>query len=259
MLKQNKYTKSVLNLILLAFCFLGIIKLQTPSLNQETKIDLDYLERQQRIKQSELNLFARTPYFGFNNLVSDWLFLNFIGYYGDAEAREINGYNLLVDYYELIVKTDPRFVQAYFNLDPATTYFAGRPDKSVAFMNYGLQYIEPNQLLAYQIWLFKATNELLFLGNTPEAKKSFQMAAKWVKIENTENSASFSQIFKTTAKYLEDNPDSRNARLSSWLMVLDRARDETVKQFALQKLEELGAQIIVEGNSLSVKMPPEDE
>ncbi|WP_155083768.1 hypothetical protein [Cyanobacterium aponinum] len=252
-LKLNRLFISAI--LIVSFCGFVIVKLQKPLLNKE-KIETaqDFL-RKESITQSQLDLIHRFPTLGFQNLIADKLFLDFIQYYGNAQARQVTGYGLLPDFYQLIVKRDPRFVTAYLTLDPATSLFAGRPDLSVEYLNFGLKYISPEQPLAYQIWLFKAIDELLFLGKTEEARKSFEMAAKWAKKANTPQTLAFSQRYAETAEFLKQNPDSKKARASAWLMILGNARDDQVRQIALANLEQLGAKITVNGNQFSVDIP----
>lgn len=200
-------------------------------------------------------MLKKIPTFGFNNLLANWAFLDFVQYYGDAPARQVTGYRLLPEYFESIVKKDPRFVNAYLLLDTATTLFAGRPDVSVDLMNYGLNYLKPEQPSAYQVVAYKAIDELLFLGKTEEAKKSYEMASRWAKIENTETSLTIAQRLDETAQFLEKNPDSKLARASAWLMIFGNAREDIVRKLALAKLKELGAEITFTENSVSVKMP----
>ena len=123
-------------------------------------------------------------------------------------------------------------------------------------MENGLSFIQPKQERAYQVWLFKATDELLFLGKTKEAIKSYETAAQWAQMANTEEGLKFSKIYKGTAEYLKRNPDSRRVRASSWMMILGNARDNQTRDFALQNLRDLGANIAIEeGGALSITIP----
>ena len=253
--KIAKYSQTIFSLTTFLVCISIIVALQKPLLKEVKQVNINDLQRQEKLNESKLKIISKINkinLFNFENLIADWLFLNFIQYNGDVQARNANGYNLLPNYYELIVKQDPRFVESYFFLDPSTSLFAGRPDISVELMSYGLKFIRPEQSKAYQVWLFKATNQLLFLGNSQEAKISFEQASEWAKIENTEQSLQ-------TAEFLENNPDSRKARASSWLMVLNNAREDEVKQIALNNLRKLGASIVIEGNIISVKIPEDFE
>jgi hypothetical protein len=255
MIKIHQYRSFFIPVVILVLSVLTIVTLQKPLLNQEKKLSPEDFKQEDILRQSQLSFWKKFPSLGFNNLIADGLFLNFVQYYGDGKARDITGYDLLSKYYELIVKNDPYFLKAYFVLDPATSLFAGRPDLSVEYLKYGLKYITPDQPLAYQLWLFKATNELLFLGKTEDARKSFEMAAQWAKKENSENSLVFSQIFSETANFLEKNADSKKARASAWLMILGNAREDKVRQIALKNLQELGAKITINGSQVSVSIP----
>lgn len=232
-----------------------IATLQKPLLKTDNNLTADDFRKQEALKRSQLELLKKMPTLGFNNLLANWAFLDFVQYYGDVPARQVTGYRLLPEYFESIVKKDPRFVNAYLLLDTATTLFAGRPDVSVDLMNYGLNYLKPEQPSAYQVVAYKAVNELLFLGKTEEARKSYEMASQWAKIENTETSLTIAQRLEETAQFLAKNPDSKLARASAWLMIFSNAREDSVKKLALAKLEELGAEVTFTENSVSVKMP----
>lgn len=240
---------------LVIICFLGIGSLQNKVLNRKTNLTAEDFRQQQNLTGVQLKLLQKMPSLGFDNLLADWTFLNFIQYYGDATARDATDYSLLPDYYELVVKKDPRFVKAYFLLAPATTLFGGRPDVSVDLMNYGLNYITPEIPLAYQVLMYKGIDELLFLGKTEEAKKSYEMASEWAKIENTEISLPIGQRATEMAEFLKGNPDSRLARASSWMMIFTNTREDVVREFALNEMKKLGAEVTFKGNVVSVSMP----
>ena len=84
--------------------------------------------RQEERLQASLAIQQRLPTLGFENLAADWTFLQFIQYYGDTDARNITGYSLNDDYFELIVDRDPRFYEANLALSTATSLF-GRPPR----------------------------------------------------------------------------------------------------------------------------------
>lgn len=261
MIKQfingKTFRNNLLVTILFLFCITGIIWLQKPFLNRKDNITIEQYQKEQNVRELKLKLFRKIPSLGFENLIADWLFLDFIQYYGDAKAREVTGYDSAPDYFELVVKKDPHFVTSYFILEPASTLFAGKPEKSVELMNYGLKYIDSSSPLAYQVWLYKGISEVLFLGKIPEAKKSYEMAAKWAEIENTPSSLSSAKIARQTAAFLAKNPDSKSARAGSWMMILGNARDEQTRAMALENLKALGATVTFKDNLLSVQMPEE--
>ncbi len=257
MIKQF-FRQNIVNLLIICPSMILIIVLQKSLLGQNDQLtSADYV-RENDLRKTKLDLLIKMPRLGFDNLVSNWAFLDFIQYYGDVEARQVTGYELLPQYFQAVVKKDPRFVNSYLYLDTATTLFAGRPDVSVDLLNYGLNYLSPAYPLAYQLWTYKGTNELLFLGETQKAKQSFQTGAKWAREQNTEDSMVIAQRLEEMAEFLAKNPDSRNARIGSWFMIFSNAREDVVRNLALKNIEELGGKITITEDRISVKVPEEN-
>ena len=255
---RSKFKLIIISAVIL-FCIAGIFYLQKFRLNvQENALNQSYLKQEQNQKIS-LNLLNDFSSFGFNNLIADWTFLNFIQYYGDAPAREQTGNSLSPNYFEAVVKNDPLFIDAYFLLAPATSLFAGQPQKSVDLITKGLRYVSPDMPLAYQLWTYKAVDELLFLGDTEAAKKSYQMAAQWARYQDDEMSRLNGARAAETAQFLETNPDSKQAQVGAWLMIFGNARDEQTRREALRRIEALGAKVIITPGKVSVQMPEENE
>ena len=75
-------------LLIFLFSLIGIAYLQLPMANQK-KENLTKVEalRQQEKEGVKINLLKNLPDFGFNNLVADWIYLQFIQYFGDR-ARD---------------------------------------------------------------------------------------------------------------------------------------------------------------------------
>ena len=245
--------------IIIFLATIGIARLQMPILEQgEVMTSQEEYLRAEKNNQVELNLLKKIPSLGLQNLIADWTFLNFVQYYGDSQARDMTGYSLAPDYFEVIVKQDPRFVDAYFLLEPATTLFAGQPQISVDLISEGLEFIQPQQPLAYQLWLYKGIVQILFLNDIEGAKKSYRMAAHWARLEDTAKSLHAAAIAEQTAAFLEQNPDSRKVVASAWLMIFVNAKDDQTRAIALKNIDDLGGKIIVEGNSLRVKLPEDN-
>ncbi|AFZ48661.1 hypothetical protein Cyast_2718 [Cyanobacterium stanieri PCC 7202] len=257
-LKNINYLSLISPLVLIILCVLSIGQLQKPLLTRQIDLTPQDIQQQETLTRTQLHLIQTLPTIGYDNIIAGWNFLNFVQYFGDGNARDITGYSLVPEYYRIIVNKDPRFVTSYLFLDTATSLFAGRPDISVELMEQGLQHLSPEIPSAYLVWTYKGINELLFLGRTQDAKQSYQTASEWAKIENTETSIAIRQRALETAQFLENNPDSRSARASAWMMILGNAREEEVRQLALQQLDELGAQITIDGNNLSVTIPQDD-
>ncbi len=241
--------------------------LQLPQLNQLKRgsQDTSTAELQQEIEAEKvrLNLLQKFPTFGFNNLLADWVFLNFLQYFGDDEVRAKTGYQLSPDYFEVIIDRDPKFLQAYFFLSGSTSIYAGIPQRSVALMEKGLQFLRPKAPpQSYYVWRYKGIDELLFLGEGKAAQHSFEMAAEWASYYNDAESQSVAAISRRTAQFLERKPDSRIAQANAWSLVLSNAiksNDKGSAQLAINRIEALGGQVsISEEGAVKVFLPKED-
>jgi hypothetical protein len=204
----------------------------------------------------KVNLLKNLPAFGFDNLFADWGMLQFIQYYGDEEARKQTGYHLSPDYLEVIVNNDPRFVLAYMIISPASSINAGRPDRTVSLMNRGLKSLTPDIAKAYYVWLYKGVDELLFLGDIPEAKKSYTMAEDWA---NRAGNKSIASTAQGTVQFLSTKPDSRGAQVGAWLMVYINVADKETKALAKRNIERLGGKLILYDNGRIQAIPPKND
>ena len=144
------------------FSFILIIFLQQNYLKSaEAEDKIDYAREEDAIKFS-LDVQRKLPSFGLQNLIADWTFLKYIQYHGDAEAREATGYPLISNFFESIVDSDPRFVEAVLTLSTANSLFAGRPDQTVNYMDKVLETITPETSpLAYYVWIYKGVNNVV--------------------------------------------------------------------------------------------------
>ena len=89
---------TIVSLSLLA----GIFASQLVNLNDfkasSDKPSINEIERQHEVIALRLQLLSRLPDFGFSNLMSNWIFLNFLQYFGDSAARDVMGYDLSPDF-----------------------------------------------------------------------------------------------------------------------------------------------------------------
>ena len=255
---QN-YLKNIIIPIFMLLCLAGIVSLQMSAIkDREKPIDKTAYLKEAKQKALRLDLLKKLPSFGFSNLITDWSFMDFVQYYGDAAARQQTGNSLSPDYFEVLVNKDPRFVTAYFYLSPATSLFAGQPEKSVSFTAKGLKSITYTMPLSYQLWIYKGTDELLFLGDNQAAQNSYNMAAKWAKLENTETSLISGARATETAQFIATNPDSKRARIGAWMMILANARDDRARLLALRRIQELGGRVLLTSDKVTVKIPEKD-
>ena len=199
-------------------------------------------------KQSEqqealrLKMLKALPTFGFDNLVADWTFLKFLQYFGDDEARDITGYGLSPDYFDIITRRDPRRVEIYPFLSVAISFYQAKPEIAVQLMERGTNalsaQIDPQ---AWTVWRNKGLDELLLLGDIPESIRSHEMAADWV--EKTPEGKQLAPIFRNTAEFLRRDPDSVQVRFMSWSSVYAQTKDKFVRSRAREALVKLGAQV----------------
>lgn len=258
------YRETVNTFLTIIVCILGIGLMQLPRMhsflnNQETA-SVEALEREIKAEQVRLNFLRQTPSFGYENLIADWVYLNFIQYFGDEEARDKTGYTASPKYFEVILGHNPRFLDAYLGLSVSTSLYAGLPERSIELMEHGLQFLSPQVPdKAYYVWRYKAIDELLFLGDAQASKKSLMKAIDWASTYQDEESKNVAKISERTVKFLRTNPNSKHARISTWVMVLNNGVDKNTQQRAIREIEALGGKVVKtpEGNN-QILFPQKD-
>lgn len=218
----------------------GSLKLEAEGLS-ETDSDAFAVATKTHEQQQalQLQLLKILPSFGYDNLMADWTFLNFLQYFGDEPARELTSYELNDDYFDVISQLDPRWVDMYLFLSTSVSFYQGQPQIAVELMSRGTDALSPQiSNTAWLVWRLKAIDQLLLLGDTPGAITSLSRAAEWA--ENTPYS-DFAPQFRQAAEALRQNPDHLLVRLNAWLSVYYQTTDELVRQRATQELLALGA------------------
>nr|WP_228055984.1 hypothetical protein [Microcoleus sp. LEGE 07076] len=189
-----------------------------------------------------LKMLKTVPSFGFDNLISDWTFLKFLEYFGDDEARDVTGYNLSEDYFDIITRRDPKWADIYLFLSTAVSFYQGKPETAVKLIERGTNALSrQTHPQAWIVWRTKGIDELLLLGDIPESIRSHEMAAEWV--EKTPDGPKLAPIFRATADYLRRDPDSVQVRFNAWSTVYYQTTDKLVRQRAKQALVKLGVQV----------------
>jgi hypothetical protein len=242
----------------------GIVWLQVSRLAQlearanQSQTKAEYLREEQQT-QASLQVLAKMPALGFDNLIADWSFLSFIQYFGDDKARPQTGYKVSPEFFKLAVDRDPRFLGMYSYLSAGVTLYAGKPQETVRLLQQGASTIPPAmQPDAYFLWQAKGTDELLFLGRSADARKSYETAAAWASQSPKADLQAIAARSRRTAQFLASNPDSRRARVGAWFNILTNAIDDPTRQFALRQIKALGGTISVQNGALQVKLPKED-
>lgn len=260
---QMKFTSSLVTSAVAVLCVLALIGLQLPQLNQliskSKTAPIEELKREVATEKLRLDLLQKIPSLGFSNLIADWTLLSFLQYFGDDPARDRTGYELSPEYFRTIIDRDPHFIQAYLFLSTSVSLFAGEPEKAIALMDKGIQSLTPEQPRAYYTWRYKGIDELLFLGNTKTAEKSFTKAAEWASEFADEESQNIAALSRKTAQFLATDPDVKVAQEGAWAMILVNAlnaNDERIRKRVIERIEAQGGKVIIspEG-AVSIKLP----
>jgi hypothetical protein len=233
-----------LKLTIAALAIAGIIKLQQPQLSQLSAREVASSE-DQRQEALKLSLVSRSPSFGFDNLVADWAFLNFIQYDGNSATRKAVGYDLAPKYFDLITRLDPRFVDTYVFLSGIMSYQMGKPDEAIALMDRGTTALTPKaHPKAFLVWRIKGLDQLLMANDLRASQFSYDQAGDWALASSDASSREVGPIFKQTAEFIRTDPDNKQMLLWSWSSIYDQAivtRDEATKTRAKDKLLGIGA------------------
>ncbi|MGI8500442.1 MAG: hypothetical protein ACR2LR_04800 [Hassallia sp.] len=254
--------QSVNRFFLLFLCILGVGLIQFTRLqkqNSSNKLTSLKIEREFNSENMRLRFLKKMPSFGYKNLIADWIYLDFLQYFGDDEIREKTGYSLSPEYFEVILGNDPRFLTAYISLSTSTSMYAAMPKRSVALMDKSLKSLSPwVPERSYYVWRYKGIDELLFLGNSSSARQSFETAANWANNYSDEESKQVVSISQKTAGFLSSNPDSKQAQIAAWAMVLNNHVDEKTRKIAIGEIEALGGKVISTPQGNQIKFTPKD-
>ncbi len=207
--------------------------------------DPEQLRLQEQQDRLRLSLLRRMPSFGYDNMIANWTFLNFLQYFGNLDARLEVGYTVSPEFFEVIVDKDPFFVAPYIFLSASTSMFAGQPDRAVEMMERGLAPMTPTLPPGgYRVWRYLGIDQLLFLGDGEAARQSFEMAADWADVSDEPEAASVAQASRQTAAFLAENSASKAAQINAWLQVINLAVDDQVRRIAIERIQALGGEIL---------------
>lgn len=258
----SKWQGLITNSFFFAVCLTGIIFLQNSQANQQQEnLSSQKYQEQEKNEAFELSLTQNIPALGFDNILANWLYLRFIQYFGDSDARESIGFNLSSEYFKQVVQRDPRFVDAFVRLDSATSVFEGNPKVSVSSLDHALKYISPTMIAPgtkpYYLWFYKAIDQLLFLGDPQGAKHSYQMAINWAKETGDVHSPQLITRIQEMIKFLDKNPKSKVAQIGAWAAVLANSMDEKSVKRVVKEIRALGGEVIqTPDGRLLVRVPP---
>ncbi len=248
-------------LTLSLFATIGLLQNQRLHvLSMPDNSTLDTAIQQNQLAETNLQFISATPAFGFNNLLSSWVFLRFLQYFGDFDSRDFVGYGLSPKFFEVIVERDPYFMSAYLYLTNAVSVYAGQPQTAISLMDKGLRTMSPDlPARSYFVWRYKGTDQLLFVGDNSAAQASFQTAADWAQQSSDSEAPLVAKLSQRTANFLATDPNSKPAVINGWMNVLSRAIDDNVRQEAIAQIEALGGKVLVaENGQVTVRYNPNE-
>lgn len=231
--------------------FIGETGLQSQSM----EISEEQIERSEEELSVQLELLKHSPNLGFGNILANAIFVQFLQYFGDDEARKQSGYAKSPEFFDALISQDPCYRDFYTFLSGSSTLYAGKPEKSVEIAASGLAKLSPNQPPdGYYIWRYKAVDELLFLGDNKAAQKSFSSAASWAAESTDDEAELIGHLSQKTANFLADNPNSKIAQIDAWGSLLTTALDKNTRARAIVKIEELGGSVVIsEDGGISIQ------
>ena len=249
-----------------AIAVLGAItlSLQFPKLNQRLSGQtIEETRKAVRDEEARLKLVKQLPPrgFGFNNLIANFAFLQFLQYFGDDISRNEfqTGYSLSPLYFANIIDRDPRFLSSYIYMSASVSMFAGIPSKAIDIYSKGLKSLDPDrQPNAYTIWRYKATDQLLFLGNAKGARESYLKAAEWADKaslsdeELVETHKISAELSRQSAQWLKEARDLTKAQIGAWSLVLQNATDKKTVQIIAQELDKLNLKIEIKNGAQTI-------
>lgn len=238
----------------------GIILLQEKSIQQNSQTPSEQYKTEVKSDQIFLDVQSRIPTLGFDNILADWTLLKFIQYFGDKPARQETSYELIPQFFQIIVNNDPRFTQALLMLSSANSLYALSPQTTVKLLNQSLKKITPQlSPLSPYVWTYKGVDEMLFLGDIKAAQHSYEMAAKWALERGGKEDKAVAKRNAETAAFLAKNPNSKKAQVAAWMSILENTFTEETKQRAIREIISLGGKATITANGeLMITFPEKD-
>jgi hypothetical protein len=192
-----------------------------------------------------LSVGKSLPSFGYRNLLADLLWLRFVQYYGDVQARERTGYRYSYEYLNLITDRDPRFEKAYLFANLAVTYQMVRTDLSEKLLLKGIAH-NPK---SYQIWQARGFLHFLYTGDLPKAAYAFRKNAGLAVSQEGNAKQQWANYWINIARSIElPNVDTRYTRRKIWEEIFNSALDRQTRRMALVYLNTLGVRVDQDGH-----------
>ena len=230
---------------------IALVSFQMPRLRMSSSQNdsVEAMQEKSMLLAFRLTAAKKLPSLGFDNLIADWFFLNFLQYFGDVEVRKQTDYLVSPDFFKVIIDNDPRFFASYVFLSMSTSIYAAQPQLTVDLMEKGLSHMTfetPPE--AAIVWRYKGVDELLFLGQPKAAEVSYKTAAEWAGQSPDPAVQATAEMSRQTAEFIAENPDSRRTLVTGWSQILSQAVDETTFNLAVEQIEALGGEVFRDEN-----------
>ncbi len=239
----------------------GITLMQHQRLQQSNLAALPPLEqdRQEALYIKSLK-YLPSQGFGFNNLIGDWTFLRMLQYVGDTSAREVAGYTAAPAFFDVISQRDPRFIESYIFASGTLSYDLGMPEASIQVLDRGLAALDPKlHEGAHTLWVLKAMDQLLLLGDVAGAAESYRMGGEWAQQSPDPEWQKVGESLIRTSNFLKTDPNSTTVRFWAWSSVFAQAKatgNVKTEARARSELLQLGAVEGKDAAGLTVFMSP---
>ena len=134
---------ALISITLLQLYAPGGLKGSDPLTTDTASLSVEEAKKADQQEAARLQLLKKLPALGYNNLIADWTFLNFLQYFGDDPAREKTNYELLDDYFDVITTFDPLWLDMYPFLSTSVSFYQAKPDISDRLMERGTKAFSP--------------------------------------------------------------------------------------------------------------------
>jgi len=159
---------------------------------------------------------------GFDQVIADYYWLEFVSYVGDVRARQKDRYALASHYIKLITELDPNFVQAYWFAAFIVGGDQGRPREAADIIDFGIEHNADSWYLPF----IGGVNQYLYAHDEVRAAKYYRQASKY---------PGAPVWLDRQAKILETKTPRLVKEAYSWLNIYDSAEEARVKEHAKEK------------------------
>lgn len=159
---------------------------------------------------------------GFDQVLADYYWLQFVGYVGDTKMRKLDKYSKADRYIDLITGLDPQFVQAYW----FATFTVGgdqkQPKRAAELIDRGIKANPDNWYLPF----IAGVNQILYAKDDIAAAKYYRMAAKFPNAP---------RWLERQAQIIETHAPRLIKEGYSWLSIFQSASEERVREHAKEE------------------------